>query len=160
MVIWLVFRISRQIQAGKSGVAAKNKLNTIVTASHIGVTLAYTITQAILIFFKTYTQDARMYSAFYFFGGLADIFLSVMLWFVLDSQKQATVLVDGNRVYSVAEVIKLQHSVINEDCEDQDQHVEEDADTSKNDSVYASTVSRRMIEQFFAEIEGPDRDWQ
>ncbi len=58
-----------------------------------------------------------MYSAFYFFGGLADIFLSVMLWFILDTQKQATVLVDGNRVYAVADVIDIQQSSINEDCD-------------------------------------------
>ncbi len=99
-------------------VAAKNKINTFVISSHIGVTLAYTLTQAIIIFRKSKTQIYRMESAFYFFGGMADIFLSVMLWFILDSQRQATVLVDGNRVYSVADVIKLQHSVINEDCED------------------------------------------
>ncbi len=99
-------------------VAAKNKVNTLVTASHIGVTLAYTLTQAIIVFHKSITQNFRMYSAFYFFGGLADIFLSIMLWFILDSQKQAAVLVDGNRVYSVADVINPRLSGINEDCDD------------------------------------------
>ncbi len=118
MVIWLVIKISRQVQLGMGGVAAKNKVSTLVTASHIGVTLAYTLTQAILIFRKNPIQDYRMLSAFTFFGGLADIFLSVMLWFILDSQKQATVLVDSNRVYSVADVINPRHSGINEDCED------------------------------------------
>ncbi len=88
-------------------VAAKNKVNTLVTASHIGVTLAYTLTQAILISYKSETQNLRMESAFTFFGGLADIFLSLMLWFILDSQKQAAVLVDGNRVYAVADVINI-----------------------------------------------------
>ncbi len=118
MVIRLVVRMSRQVQAGMGVVAAKNKINTLVTASHIGVTLAFTFTQTILIFRKNVTQDYRMDSAFYFFGGLADIFLSLMLWFILDSQKQATVFLDGNRVYSVADVIKLQHSVNSEDCKD------------------------------------------
>ena len=99
-------------------VAAKNKVNTLVTASHIGVTLAYTFAQAILIFNKTNTQNFRMYSAFTFFGGLAEIFLSVMLWFVLDTQKQAAVFVDGSRVYAVASVIKSQHSSVNLDCDD------------------------------------------
>ncbi len=107
MVIWLVVKMSRQVQVGTGAVAAKNKVNTLVTASHIGVTLAYTLTQAILIFYKNATQGARMDSAFTFFGGLADIFLSVMLWFILDSQKQATVLVEGNRVYAVADVINI-----------------------------------------------------
>ena len=50
MVIWLVVKMSRQVQVRMSGVAAKNKVNTLVTGSHIGVTLAYTLTQAILIF--------------------------------------------------------------------------------------------------------------
>ena len=107
MVIWLVVRMSRQVQLGMGVVAAKNKVNTLVTASHIGITLAYTLTQAIIIFKKNYTQEYRMFSAFYFFGGLSDIFLSVMLWFILDSQKQATVLVDGNRVYAVTDVINI-----------------------------------------------------
>jgi hypothetical protein len=107
MVIWLVVKMSRQVQVGMGVVAAKNKVNTLVTASHIGVTLAYTLTQAILILNKNATQGARMGSAFLFFGGLSDIFLSVMLWFILDSQKQATVLVDGNRVYAVTDVINI-----------------------------------------------------
>ncbi len=141
--------MSRQVQLGMDAVATKNKVNTLVTASHIGVTLAYSLTQVIIIFYKNVTQDYRMTSAFIFFGGLADIFLSVMLWFILDSQKQSTVFVDSNRVYAVADVIKSQDSSVNLDCDDIDQHVEEDADTSRNYSVYASTVSRRMIEQFF-----------
>ena len=35
-----------------------------------------------------------------------------------------------------------------------------DSDTSEDDSTLAKSVSRRMIEQFFTEIEGADRDWQ
>ncbi len=53
MVIWLVVKMSRQVQAGMGAVAAKNKVNTLVTASHIGVNLAYTLTQAIIIFYKS-----------------------------------------------------------------------------------------------------------
>ena len=89
------------MQAGSDTVAAKRKVNTLVTASHIGVTLAYTVSQFIIFFYKNATQEYRMYSAFIFFGGLADLFLSLMLWFILDSEKAATVLVDGDRVYSV-----------------------------------------------------------
>jgi hypothetical protein len=42
-----------------------------------------------------------MYSAFFFFGGMSDIFLSLMLWFILDGEKAAIVLVDGDRVYEI-----------------------------------------------------------
>ena len=59
-----------------------------------------------------------MLSAFYFFGGLADIFLSVMLWFILDSNRSAIIFIDGNNVYSVAEVIKQNVSTVNDDSEE------------------------------------------
>ena len=81
-------------------------MNTLVTASHIGVTLAYTVSQFIIIFWKNVNQYRRMNSAFIFFAGLADLFLSLMLWFILDSEKAVTVLLDGDRVYGVSDVIK------------------------------------------------------
>jgi hypothetical protein len=34
-----------------------------------------------------------MYSAFYFFGGTADIFLSLMLWFILNDEKEMDIFV-------------------------------------------------------------------
>ncbi len=79
--------MSRQVQTEMGGVTSKSKLNAFVTVSHIGVTLAYTLSQAILVFQTNRTQNDRMVSAYIFFGGLADIFLSLMLWFILDSQK-------------------------------------------------------------------------
>ena len=87
MVIVLVVKMGRGVQMGASKIAAKIKINTLVTVSHIGVTFAFTITQVILFFAKNIYQYNRMTSAFTFFGGLAEIFLSVMLWFILDSQK-------------------------------------------------------------------------
>ena len=145
------------MQAGSDTVAAKRKVNTLVTASHIGVTLAYTVSQFIIIFHKkeTNTQFNRMYSAFYFFGGLADLFLSLMLWFILDSEKAATVLVDGDRVYAVQDVIRPGHSGINEDCIEEE--LQEDIPAEHVSS--RSSVSKLMIDQFFTEVEGPDRDW-
>ena len=85
-----------------------------------------------------------MLSAFFFFGGLADLFLSVMLWFILDSERNATVFVDGNRVYSVTEVIKVGGSVINNDCDDEEEQ-ENAISTSQSFSSH-SDISKRMIE--------------
>ena len=79
------------------------------------------------------------------------MFLSLMLWFILDSEKAATVLVDGDRVYSVKNVISQRLSGINEDC------IEEDISVEHVSS--RSSVSKLMIDQFFTEVEGPDRDW-
>ena len=79
----------------------ENKINKVVFVSHIGVTLAFSITQTTAIFTKTYLQNTRIDSAFYFFGGLADIFLSIMLWFVLRENKKKTVVSNGKQVYAV-----------------------------------------------------------
>ena len=58
-----------------------------------------------------------MNTAFLFFGGFAEIFLSLMLWFILDNDKQHAVLFDGNRVYPIAEVVAENLPTVNEDCE-------------------------------------------
>jgi hypothetical protein len=72
---------------GAAIVGEKAKINTLVTGSHIGVTLACTMAQVMIIFSKNSIQFVRMYSAFDFFEGVADIFLSVMLWFILDNEE-------------------------------------------------------------------------
>ena len=84
------------------------------------------------------------------------MFLSLMLWFILDSEKAATVLVDGDRVYAVQDVIRPRHSGINENCAEEGQQEDLSAEHVSNRS---SGVSKLMIEQFFTEVEGPDRDW-
>ncbi len=85
------------------------------------------------------------------------MFLSLMLWFILDSGKTATLLVDGDRVYSVEDVISPRLSTINEDCVEEEE--QEDISTLLASSR-SLTVSKLMINQFFTEVEGPDRDWQ
>ncbi len=125
------------MQAGSDTVAAKIKMNALVTASHIGVTLAYTLSQFIIIFDENPVQDLRMKSAFYFFSGLADLFLSLMLWFILNREKAATMLLDGDRVYVVQDVIRPKHSFINEDCieEELQEYISFEDVSSRNTSV-------------------------
>ena len=98
-----------------------------------------------------------MFSAFYFFGGTADIFLSLMLWFILNDEKEMDIFVDGSRVYSVTNIIRTRDSGINSDC---DFEADIDALPSSPASNRSSGVSKRMIDQFFTAVEGPDRDWE
>ncbi len=105
------------MEVGRGAANKKNKINMLVTASHIIVTLAYTISQFSMLFYKNSTQSLRMESAFVFFGGLADLFLSLMLWFIFDTEKVVAFVVDGDKVYAVQEVIKPHQTNINdEDC--------------------------------------------
>ena len=75
-----------------------------------------------------------MYSAFYFFGGFVDLFLAVMLWLIFDSEKKPMFFVDGDRVYTVEDVIKLRNSSINEDCD------KEQEDVRSISEFYASSL--------------------
>lgn len=85
LVIRLLCKRTRSVSVlGRYSVSAKIKLNTLVTVSHILVALSFSITQVLPLFAKNNTKDLRMASAFYFFGGAADLFLSVMLWFIFD----------------------------------------------------------------------------
>ena len=67
------------------------------------------------------------------------------------------VVIDGDRVYAVMDVIKARQSGINEECDEED---DQDEITSRTQSYSLTSVSKRMIDQFFTEVEGPDRDWQ
>ena len=67
------------------------------------------------------------------------------------------VVMDGDRVYAVIDVIKPRHSGINEECVEED---DKDDIFARHASNRSSGISKRMIDQFFTEVEGPDRDWQ
>ena len=66
-----------------------------------------------------------MFTAFYFFEGVGDLFLSLILWFILDDERLPAFIVDGDRVYSVRDVIKADdsdsNSAINIDCEEEEE---------------------------------------
>lgn len=68
-------------------VAEKTKINASVTISHIIVTFTFTVSQASLVFFvykpKVYN---RIEPLCILFGVIADMFLSIMVWFILDDQ--------------------------------------------------------------------------
>ena len=68
-------------------------------------------------------------------------------------------MVDGDRIYAVADVIATDQRTINDDCIVEVNYNHEDNASARKSSFCASGVSRRMIEQFFTEVEGPDRDW-
>ena len=145
------------MQQGRDSVNAKNKVNKIVTVSHIGVTLAFSITQTLPFFFKNSTSLARIDSAFFLFGGVADLFLSIMMWYIFDDKKEQTIFVDGDRVFSITDVIKENQSAINHDCDDDENEI--DPYETRPEASSFTRVSQRMIDQFFTEVEGPDRDW-
>lgn len=59
-VLRLIYRMFQQPEMSRNFATAKNKLNVLVISSHIGVTLAYTISQFVSLFYKNMTQNYRM----------------------------------------------------------------------------------------------------
>jgi hypothetical protein len=49
-------------------------------------------------------------TAYYFFTSLADVFLVVMVWLVLENERPPAVFIDNNKVYAVVDVIKESNS--------------------------------------------------
>ena len=60
LVIRYIYKITQQVELGRNSVTTKNKVNMLVTSSHIGVTLAYTIAQFVSLFYQNMTQNYRM----------------------------------------------------------------------------------------------------
>jgi len=161
LVIRLLHKKTRATSFGRESIEAQNKLNKIMTGSHIFVTIGFTAAQVGLCFRtikKEPVESYRMFTAFYFFGGVADLFLSVMLWFITDSNRSPAALLDGERVYPIIDVINTRNSVNSDDCDNAD-HEEADQNTSLADSSHSSGISKLMIDQFLNEVEDPDRDW-
>ncbi len=91
-------------------------------------------------------------------GATLDLFLSLMLWFILDENKSAIIFVDETRKYPVLDVVRYSSSSVNnDDCE-----MDDKITGRTSEMVYrnSSGISKLMIDQFFTEIEGPDRTWE
>jgi hypothetical protein len=139
LVIALVFKISKQVRVGKRSVAPTKQVNTFVIASHITVTLGYSITlflgqlKAVGGIFQN-----RINTSIFLFSGLVEIFLSVILWFILDENKASAIIVDETRVYAVIDVINTDLSALSSEDGYND---EEDDSARMNESVRYSGVS-------------------
>ena len=48
------------------------------------------------------------------------MFLSMMLWTILEKDKKLSFFIDGDRIYSVTDVIRQNSSQLNYDCPDID----------------------------------------
>lgn len=44
MVVLMVLKMSKQVKVGGQTILARNKVSVLITMSHVGVTLTYTIT--------------------------------------------------------------------------------------------------------------------
>jgi hypothetical protein len=112
LVVRQLRKLIASVKFGVEAIQSRLELNKLVVASHICVTFAFTISELyfVLNVFNPYFGVNIMGSVFYFFGAVADLFLSLMLWFIFDRENAPDLLVQGDKVYVVADVIKSQSS--------------------------------------------------
>ena len=139
--------MTKPVSIGKELMNGEKRLNKLVTISHICIILGYTVLSILILNCETILSTLSYYrlkTTFVIFGGTADVFLSVMLWFILNDDQTVTVFVDGNRAYSVVDVIQTNYSVVNSDSD----YSQEDRENYFNSSILSaktSLVADRMI---------------
>ncbi len=78
----------KSVSYGREVVKSKLLISKTVTTSHICLILGFTIT-SILCFNVSPNSSSEIYrnlTAWNFFGGVSDLFLTCMLWFILDNK--------------------------------------------------------------------------
>jgi hypothetical protein len=102
----------------------------------------------------------RVATAWTIFGGVSDIFILCMIWFIFDDKSAPTIFKDNreNLTYAVLDIIKSHDSArssINTLRDSQEISIDEVVDYRP----HSLRISDKMIAQFFKDEEGPDRDW-
>jgi hypothetical protein len=104
IIIGLVVRLVRNkvtepVSYCINTVENERKLNEKVTASHVLLITAYTISSILeynVAYYRGYTltQSEKLQSAWAFFGAVLDIFLSCILWYITDISSSPLIIFD------------------------------------------------------------------
>ena len=160
LVLRLLHKISQKVVLKTQNVDNQISLNKLVTISHITLIFGYSIVSTLCLNGKFLSAEARLRTATAFgvFGGVANVFLAVMLWFIIDDEKRPIIFREGERAYEVIDVIKYDnHSSVSLNL-DLDLEVEP-AEQRASVADTSFQVGERMIAQFFDESKTLDEDW-
>jgi len=82
-----------------------------------------------------------------FVGGVADLFITCMIWFILDDEAQSDILKHGRFSYAVLNVVRH----VSTDIVDQEEKKEEEQEQEEESYEIAGDllIGDRMIAQFF-----------
>ena len=87
-------------------------------------------------------------------GGVGDLYLTCMIWFIFDDENYTKILLAGQNTYTVIPVIKPRNSTI---AEDSSSDSEEEEETSYSATYENVKVSEMMFAKFFDRREGPEQ---
>jgi hypothetical protein len=88
-------------------------MHTVVTSMHVVLILVFTVLS--VLDFNVYSNGAsvaayRVSSAWFFFGGIQDIFLAFMMFFILDDEVNIIRDERNKTAYAVLDVINIEAS--------------------------------------------------
>ena len=113
MILILVLRVFRKmlfsIEFGRETVTSKQNLNKMVTISHIILILGYTVITSLVLNAQGNTSiltSESMIMPWTIIGGVSDLYLTCMVWFIFDKNKSLSVYKDDHRSYSIVDVVK------------------------------------------------------
>ena len=109
LVLMLFRKITKSVQYGRDQISQKLKFNKSVTIGHISLILALTISSLLIYNFNNYLLSKtylRIRTSWTLIGGLCDLCLTCMTWFIFDKDRTPTVFKSGQQSYAVLEVIK------------------------------------------------------
>ena len=103
---------------------------------HVVFILAYTVL-SIFVFiangnWMSYATYYSLFTAWTFVGAASDLFITCMIWYILDENATPVVFKQGRFAYSVLDVIRVQSGEIN------DEDVQTLDDQKDNDSSHDS----------------------
>ena len=124
LVIRLVKKIAERVNYGQQLVEKERKFSQTMTMAHIGLVLGYTVVSIMAFNIRAtgaaqssflHEPTARVYrvqTCWTVFGGVSDIFLSCMIWFIHDEEGTPTIFRDErhNSTYAILDLIKPKDS--------------------------------------------------
>lgn len=131
------------------------KANNLVTFGHLVIVFVYTVLSILYLNVKSLSPltQTRVLSAYYFFSGLADTFISLMLWLVLDDEcaPAAILFSHGHFSYAVLDVIRSPRESLNSQSIEENEEEELTSVRQGAESIFSmgSFISDRMIALFF-----------
>lgn len=107
LLMRLLHKITQKVKIGTEEVENKQRLSFGVTGGHILLTICYTITSILAFNVKlTPVHFEKALTAWTCIGAFCDIFLTCMMWFIFDTDKETIVFRDRYATYAVLDVIK------------------------------------------------------
>ena len=135
------------------------RANNLVTFSHLVIVFVYTVLTILYLNVKSLSPltQVRVLSAYYFVSGLADIFIALMLWLVLDDEcaPAAILFSHGHFSYAVLDVIRAPRESLNKSLEEEEEELTSVREGAESIYSMGSFISDRMIALFFKEVEDP-----